>query len=531
VLCTWDLNLDLTPKGSAESDPFADSSAPSYKPPPTQFRQQVQAHTHWINDIALVQGNDALVSASSDITVKVWRPAAQDILPPQTIGLHTDYVKRVASPGQRENWVATGGLDHKISLWDLNGAGKKLQIAVGEDENSAKGSVYALAATPSIIASGGPESIVRIWDSRTGKRITKFVGHTDNIRDVLIAQDADTILTASSDQTVKVWSMTAGRCMYTLTMHNDSVWSLFSDDPRLNVFYSSDRSGIVAKSDVRNCSEMDEGVSVAVCQEHEGVNKVIRAGDYLWTATSSSSINRWNDVETAAEVALPESYKWHRASIGTTRSRYPSLPTASPPMNGATPKIPFKALLRLSNTAPFPQFSAKDPESYSMTSTHTRKPSEALTVADPGAIVAVRDLPDFTIEGQNGLIKHHLLNDRRRVLTLDTAGEVILWDLLKVRIIICYFKHHLTMVQCVPIKSFGKRHLEDVVPQVNTRESVAHWCAVDTRTGSLTCVLEENYCFDAEMYADELDLEDTMEFRDDQRSKIYSPIPVCTKTY
>ena len=50
-------------------------------------------------------------------------------------------------------------------------------------------------------------------------------------------------------------------------------------------------------------------------------------------------------------------------------------------------------------------------------------------------------------------------------------------------------------------------------------ETVAHWCAVDTRTGSLTCVLEEKHCFDAEMYADELQLEEPVEFRDDQRSE------------
>ncbi|KAF2189599.1 WD repeat protein-like protein [Zopfia rhizophila CBS 207.26] len=503
VICAWDLHLDLSPKRGDDRDPFADSNDPNYKPPPTQFRQQVQAHTHWINDLVLAQNNQALVSASSDITVKLWRPAAQDVLPPQTIGLHTDYVKRVASPGLNENWVASGGLDHKISLWDLNGGGQKLQIAVGEDENTAKGSVYALAATGSILASGGPESIVRVWDARTGKRITKFVGHTDNVRDVLITQDGDTILTASSDQTVKVWSMTAGRCMYTLTMHNDSVWSLYSDHPQLSVFYSADRSGIVAKSDVRNCAEMDEGLSVAVCQEHEGVNKVIVSGDYIWTATSSSSINRWGNVETAADVALPESYKWHRLSVATTRTRYPSPPNySSPPTNGAAPKIPFKALLRMSNTAPFPLFSAIDPDAstvYSVAS--TRKPSEVLSVADPEVIVPCRSLPDFSIEGQNGLIKHVLLNDRRRVLTLDTAGEVILWDLL----------------QCAPIKSFGKRHLEDVAPEVNTQETVAHWCAVNTRTGSLTCVLEENYCFDAEMYADELQLEEKIDFREDQR--------------
>ncbi|KAH7080368.1 hypothetical protein BKA63DRAFT_531305 [Paraphoma chrysanthemicola] len=489
VICAWDLHLDLQ-QNDDERDPFADTNATNYKPPPTQFKSQVQAHTHWINDIVLAQNSSALVSASSDITVKVWRPAATESLPPQTIGLHTDYVKRVASPGGNENWVASGGLDRKISVWDLNGAGKKLEIAVGEDENTAKGSVYALAATPSIIASGGPESIVRVWDSRTGKRITKFVGHTDNVRDILVAEDGDTILTASSDQTVKVWSMTAGRCMYTLTMHNDSVWSLFSECPQLSVFYSSDRSGIVAKSDVRNCAEMDEGLSVAVCQEHEGVNKLVAAGDYVWTATSSSSINRWDDVETATEVELPESYKWHRASVTTMRSRLPSPPTSGPKTNGTSEKLPFKALLRMSNTAPFPQLSAKDQDA-----------STVLAASDHGVIVPVRSLPDHTIEGQNGLIKHHLLNDRRRVLTLDTAGEVMLWDLL----------------QCAPIKSYGKKHLEDVVPEVNTRESVAHWCGVDTRIGTLTCVLEENHCFDAEMYADELQLEEQIDFREDHR--------------
>ena len=67
--------------------------------------------------------------------------------------------------------------------------------------------------------------------------------------------------------------------------------------------------------------------------------------------------------------------------------------------------------------------------------------------------------------------------------------------------------------------SFGKRHLEDVEPEVNTTEAVAPWCSIDTRTGRLAVVLEENTCFDAEMYADEITREEGIEFRDDQRSR------------
>jgi WD repeat-containing protein 48 len=71
------------------------------------------------------------------------------------------------------------------------------------------------------------------------------------------------------------------------------------------------------------------------------------------------------------------------------------------------------------------------------------------------------------------------------------------------------------------VKSYGKCHLEDIEPTVNASESFANWCTVDTRTGRLACVLEENYCFDAETYADELDLEETIDFREDQRSRFH----------
>ena len=395
-----------------------------------------------MNDIVLAQNNSALVSASSDVTVKVWRPDSVESNTAQTVGIHSDYVKCLATPSLSSDWVASGGLDHKICLWDLDGAGKKLEIDVGKSENLAKGSVYALCARGSILASGGPESVVRVWDPKSGKSITKLVGHTDNVRDILISQDADTVMTASSDQTVKVWSMTAGRCLHTLTMHNDSVWSLYSDHPELAVFYSSDRAGMVAKTDTRNGPELDDGVCVAVCQEHDGVDKIVAAGDYIWTATSRSSINRWNDVDTTAEIDLPPPSQRQRGESNTSRSPQSSespRPVESPRpseslANGVKKsKIPFICLLRLSVTSFLPGIKPKELDN-AVASPGARKASEVLLDNDPGVMVPLRNLPEESIEGQNGLMKHVMLNDRKRVLTLDTTGEVVLWDLLKVSI-------------------------------------------------------------------------------------------------
>ncbi|KAI1104454.1 WD40 repeat-like protein [Jackrogersella minutella] len=494
VICAWDLNLDL----NSYYDRDRVSSRGTKAQPTTKFRASTQAHTHWVNDIVLAANNTALVSASSDLTVKVWRPEFGDT-EPHTIGQHADYVKCVATPTSAD-WVASGGLDRKIYLWDLNGKGKSLEIDVRGEDVSEKASVYAMSVGRSILASGGPESIVRLWDPKTGKRITKLVGHTDNIRAILMNEAGDTVMTASSDQTVKVWSVTAGRCMHTLTMHNDSVWSLFSEDPELAIFYSSDRSGLIVKTDTRGTVEMDEGLSVAVAQEHDGANKVVACGDYIWTATSSSSINRWTNVETGPDAQLPEPFRQLRAASPISRSRKPSV--ASTDGLGKS-EIPAKSILRISNTAAFPLElnGSSEPNLMPSALPLPRKGSEIMVDPIVPIIEPIHHLPEETIEGQNGLVKHKLLNDRRRVLTLDTAGDVLLWDLIRSEV----------------IQRFGKKHLEDVEPEVNTLEAVAPWCSIDTSSGNLTVVLEPFNCFDAEMYADELVLAEPVDFREDQR--------------
>lgn len=52
--------------------------------------------------------------------------------------------------------------------------------------------MYALATDPygSVVVSGSPERVIRMWDPRSGKRVGKLVGHTDNIRAILLSDDS-----------------------------------------------------------------------------------------------------------------------------------------------------------------------------------------------------------------------------------------------------------------------------------------------------------------------------------------------------
>ena len=49
---------------------------------------------------------------------------------------------------------------------------------------------------------------------------------------------------------------------------------------------------------------------------------------------------------------------------------------------------------------------------------------------------------------------------------------------------------------------------------------MAPWCSIDLSSGNLTVVLEPFNCFDAEVYADELEMEEHIDFREDQRSMV-----------
>ncbi len=59
----------------------------------SQFRQCAEAHFDWINDIALCNHNQTVVSASSDGTIKAWNPHSSSNFDPIQIGSHNDYVR------------------------------------------------------------------------------------------------------------------------------------------------------------------------------------------------------------------------------------------------------------------------------------------------------------------------------------------------------------------------------------------------------------------------------------------------------
>ncbi|GAA5922447.1 uncharacterized protein JCM15063_003305 [Sporobolomyces koalae] len=298
-------------------------------PPVNKFRQCVQSHTDWVNDIVLCNYNRTLVSASSDSLVLAWNPHSNDHhdqVTPTQIGQHGDYVRCLAT-ARETHWVASGGFDRKIKLWDI-AEGRNTPLNEIVELPSPPASVYSLGTTPtgSLIGAGTPERVVRIWDPRSRKQVSRLGGHTDNIRAVLISDEGKWVLSASSDSTVKLWSLAAQKCLHTFSHHDTSVWALFSQHPSLEIFYSGDRNGNICKIDLEGTGEPGEGECIVLARDgpedgiegrsrNEGITQLIAHDDsWVWSAGGSSTVKRWKDVPPRSKRLGPNRYRQHETA-------------------------------------------------------------------------------------------------------------------------------------------------------------------------------------------------------------------------
>ena len=111
--------------------------------------------------------------------------------------------------------LASAGMssDSKVTLqiWDIESR-EQLWNAEGKESTSNKpftGWVNALAFSPGgkMLASGGTDKIVQLWDSATGKPIATFTGHTNGITALTFSPDNRTLASGSADGTVQFWNI------------------------------------------------------------------------------------------------------------------------------------------------------------------------------------------------------------------------------------------------------------------------------------------------------------------------------------
>mmetsp|Transcript_13393 Transcript_13393/g.45396 ORF Transcript_13393/g.45396 Transcript_13393/m.45396 type:complete len:792 (-) Transcript_13393:317-2692(-) len=464
-------------------------------------------HADWVNDAVVVPAHNMLVSASSDHTLKLWPLDAQGTVAPKaTVATHTDYVKALAHAPQA-GLIASASLDKMVHVFKVDtlkrlasggvgrggaapawsgtdgaGAGEPV-VAAGHYD-----SIYSVAinSTGTLLASGSVEPDIRLWDPRTGRKAGKLEGHGDVVRALLLDPDARLLVSASSDRTVKLWDIGQQRCIRTWQPHSDAPWAL-GVDADWRVVYSGGRDGTVVATSLKTWR------SALVCAGQPPIVKlaVPAGGRALWTATTESDVRCWPLDRVAPALQSAGHPSLVREDVGRPRSASKVLggsPLADPALalpvpGGGTGTVDRRTSATTVST-----------ESGSADGMVTRARAASKAAGGDGDEAGPRALEGKAmaqIDGELAIQAHAVLADKWRILTRDTSGQVVLWDVLRAK----------------ALRAFEKgRTLEDVAKELSEERAVPTWFTVDTKSGDLTICLEDRVAFSAILYAHDVHL-------------------------
>ena len=246
-------------------------------------------------------------------------------------------------------------LKANFTNWDLSNLHiaevdfQEVQLAEVNFENSVfdrcqfpqgMGTIFELKFSPNgqLLAAGGTDGRVHVWEVATGRKKFLLAGHTGWIRTLCFSDDGKYLATGSGDHTVRVWDTISGECLHILTGHQDIVWLLYFA-PNSSIVASIDRlrvinvwwlkrqqpvfsvkisdltiwNGTIDLSKGRLVTASPEGIAVRslwqrgkrmlAIPDQKAVKKIIFSPDkkHLWGLTFDKEVYCWN-IETGELV-------------------------------------------------------------------------------------------------------------------------------------------------------------------------------------------------------------------------------------
>jgi WD40 repeat protein len=313
-------------------------------------------HDEWVDSVAFSPNGKILISVADDGMVRIW-----DLDKPKTewkfLKGHPGQIYTVAiSP----NWLASGGTDKKVRLWNLANLGSEpiepivfegheghvkavafkpdetILASAGDDKKirlwnltrddpaadphileGHKGAIFSLAFSPdgSRLASASADETIRLWvnpDHGSDHKVVETLkGHIDLVSAVAFSPDGSTLASASYDKTIRLWNLKAkdpGTNFEELKGHDDWVHSVaFSPDG--NILASAGDDNKVWLWDLTGAKPTD----IHVFRGHQSAIKSVAFhpdGKTLASAASiDMSIRLWDPIEMSPDSLILKEHK------------------------------------------------------------------------------------------------------------------------------------------------------------------------------------------------------------------------------
>ena len=203
--------------------------------------------------------------------------------------------------GQR---IATATDGNTARIWDA-ATGKLVATLSGHGKSTNKDILPAyindIAFSPdgARVVTASDDETARIWDSTTGKTGAILSGHAGWVESAAFSPDGQRVVTASDDKTARIWNAETGDSMFVLQGHADYVeTAAFSQNGRRVVTASTDKTARIW--------DADTGRAIAVLAGHKGIvwSAVFSPdGRRIVTASTDKTARIW-DADTGKPVSV-----------------------------------------------------------------------------------------------------------------------------------------------------------------------------------------------------------------------------------
>ena len=155
------------------------------------------------------------------------------------------------------------------------------------------------------VVTASVDNTARVWEAATERELAVLQGHEGVVISAVFSPDGKWVVTASYDNTARVWEAATGRELAVLRGHENGVNSaVFSPDGKWVVTASDDNTGRVW--------EVATGRELAVLRGHEG--EVISAafspnGKWVVTASWDGTARVW-EAATGEELTVLRGHEW-----------------------------------------------------------------------------------------------------------------------------------------------------------------------------------------------------------------------------
>lgn len=163
--------LAFSPDGKRLATASADKFVKVFEIPSGKLIRSFEGHTHHVMDVGWQADGKALVSGGADNVIKVWDLDKGEQI--RTFGNYTKQITRLVFKGKTPEILVCSG-DQTVRTWNITNGASSRNFPGATDY------LYAVAtsADGKLVATGGEEGIVRIYDGATGKLVKAVSGET-----------------------------------------------------------------------------------------------------------------------------------------------------------------------------------------------------------------------------------------------------------------------------------------------------------------------------------------------------------------